>query len=517
MPALPIPHAGPQSTTNGVAQLRRGQSAERAYLGQSRRINTRSSSTDPASRSHGGHPPAHGKAMLLRESSDGGPTSADGFIGDSTHDVFFSRFGNSSTSLVSRAPTFASSSSAFTDESSLRNTDVTLPRRRSSTGSLGKQTRPPAAIDVASSLPSSTSIKGAFSGPFSDLVPVPDVVLRPRRSPSTSRKGACAAKSPSTPSFNPTLSAAELPPPARKLQRKPSPASRTPSSSSRADFSTHSSPYEPIPPRQERAPRPSLSCRPSFSATRCPSPSIGDGLPVPPLSPYDRPPSRSRSKTVTSRRGEDEEGSSSRTGTLRGGFLKLKKSTASLRSAFRSPRLDPSVPPTPPLPPLPPAPEPMLRARPATNQDESVKQFLAALQRSQDGSEAENRQRASTSIRPAELDHSMSSASRRSASTRLASPDTPQGFSFSPTTSSSPLPPLSTPSSPRRPRSRPRTATTQAGSPKAGEASGRRRRSASVGGAGSIARRPEPPLPRRLERLEMQRAPASVALALSPR
>ncbi|GAA5957461.1 hypothetical protein JCM10213_001327 [Rhodosporidiobolus nylandii] len=191
---------------------------------------------------------------------DSGDGDIDGLLarlpGD--HDVFSSRFGNSSTSLVSRAPTFVSSHSAFTDESSLATESEmasqhghgaksrqprlpasapiplrpSLARRRSSTGSLYGEKG--AANSSSSHLPVSASVPtpprtpafshGHVAAPFSNLVPVEDAPPKRSRSARSRETSAQdrAAEPPLPPAVPTTREIAELLPPVKKVKRKAS-------------------------------------------------------------------------------------------------------------------------------------------------------------------------------------------------------------------------------------------------------------------------------------------------------
>ncbi|GAA5978508.1 hypothetical protein JCM11641_007967 [Rhodosporidiobolus odoratus] len=397
-----------------IVPLRRRRSVDTGRLADSRLINARSNSMDP---------PPRRLATTLREQAkrkdsslprasgeDIPPFRMDDVISEKQHDVFSTSFGSSSTSLASRAPTFVSSRSAFTDESSLHTPDnaypevghlgtrdmpplpsppmsirSSVPRRRSSTGFLRQDdtaASPPSTTVVSSSVPARRAAAHSVgqAAPFSNLVAVEPSSRRPLRARENSRN--IQGEERAVPLASHMVIQVEGPPP-QKLKRKASLVVRgkyggDASSSSEAlparprvtakNSSTQSAPVA-VPRRSSSGPRPSLSAsRPAASL---------DALPIslPPLPPLPSHPSGSRahSRGRSKTKGAADE-ASSRSSTLRGSLLKLRKSTASLRSAFRS-RSDTPPPSPPPLPP-----PPVLHPRPPLARESSIGPFLAALQ-----------------------------------------------------------------------------------------------------------------------------------------
>ncbi|GAA5857178.1 hypothetical protein JCM8547_009356 [Rhodosporidiobolus lusitaniae] len=499
------------------------------------------------------------------------------------NDVFSAGWGYSSTSLVSRAPTFVSSSSAFTDESSLQTPEIdsapstsqhghgvdldphrtlraapipmrpALHRRHSSAGSLHPGEEEKSASSSSSRLPISSSVPVrrpffAPAAPFSNLVVVEDTPPpRPRRSSSRPRSRVAEQERFTPPALHKTVSITD--PPAKKLKRKASltvrgkyggeeapippfsPAlSRPPLSASPA--SSCSVPPAPVPPRR------SISARPSFAACRSPEPvNPLDVLPIslPPLPPpsSSSQPRRSRSKTKGAADGPSVVGKSS---TLRGSLLNLRrKSTASLRNAFRSSTRDDTPPPSPPpLPALPPLARPALKARPAVARDTSVEQLISALEKADGAKATDLRRRASLKTQVAGGGGGRSrETSQQGLEEKEGKGEGEAGFSFSPTASTDPnftpapfsdLPRApSTPPSParlhRRAHSRPRPSTaTTPSSPRGeraelsdGKAATSLRRVASTGTV--KPRRPPPPLPALVARLEAKCEKSEARLA----
>ncbi|GAA5899916.1 hypothetical protein JCM6882_007001 [Rhodosporidiobolus microsporus] len=606
-PPRPLQQAGGQEVV--IVPLRRRPSVDPPRLRESRQVNSRSPSSSGRSKRSMSVP----RKVSSQESATGGETDQEMALGAGHLDMLSSDFGYSTASLASRAPTFVSSHSAFTDESSLQTTDVAsaaasrgqldhgessrssrpassqpipirpaFSRRRSSTGSLyhpaeSPPSTPPSIALVSSSVPSARRIGPptlAQSAPFSNLVVVADVVerkSRSRRSASSRRPSLSFDEEPPLPpALHTTISITEGPP-AKKLQRKTSLTARGKyggGGSGQPPLSLGGLP-SPRPPLSATTkadsapaalPRPSISAaRPSFSASQPFSSSASSSAAAPPLDilpvhlPPLPPPSascrRSRSKTKTSadadasprREGTSSSiskssSSSSASSTFRGSLVKLKKSTASLRSAFRSSRHD--APPLSPVPPVPPTPAlPVLTPRSAVAQMGSAEAFIVALERVEKADEVvvgSLQRRASARARGASVDG------------RGEAPVA--GFSFAATVSSavppSPLYP-SSPSSPsshshshphRRSRSRPRPRTAStiphnhphpssspSSPPSADEplnssphsANGRLRRVASTGAVGvgnnGKPRRPPPPMPALVARLERQCARADAA------
>ncbi|GAA5832908.1 hypothetical protein JCM11251_000525 [Rhodosporidiobolus azoricus] len=491
-----------------------------------------------------------------------------------------SDFGYSSASLASRAPTFVSTHSAFTDESSWQTTDVAsaasksqldlsdsyrafrppdsqpvpirppFARRRSSTGSLydpspSPGTTPSIAV-VSSSVPSPRRMGPptlAQSAPFSNLVAVDDVRNTVPRRQTPSRRPSFD-KPALPPALHTTISITEGQP-ARKLHRKASLTARgkhggAGPASPRADLP---SPRPPLTAKSASAPavipRPSMSSRPYLTASRSfSSPTLPDILPIhlPPLPPPPPSAKRTRSKTKTASdvdASPQRSGSVTKSGTLRGSLVKLKKSTASLRSAFRSSRHD-EVPSSPP-PPLPPTPAlPILTPRSAVAQTTSTDAFIAALEQAEKVQEATLKRRASSRAgftgrsRADSVDGrsgvALEAFSYAATASSRASAGHPPPFAFPP---SSPPPP-SPSCTPRRSRSRPRPRTTstlphthahvrgsltedEEASPHSFTAAARLRRVASTGAV--KPRRSAPLMPALIARLERHCAKGEAAAA----
>ncbi|GAA6035188.1 hypothetical protein JCM8097_006410 [Rhodosporidiobolus ruineniae] len=473
-----------------------------------------------------------------------------GTMSDESHHVFSSAgFGYSTTSLASRAPTFVSSRSGFSDESSLHTSARSeshhghntiearqppsipirppLLRRRSSTGSIGEKNASPQPLSSSLPSPSHTAVFSRRpSAPFANLILVSDADSNSRRAPLTEPVGRDSLLPPETAAHQ------EKPAPPQKLKRKASMTVRGRyggvGSSSVEELAVRPPPRSAgIAPPSPNPPRRSVSSRPSFCTSHSGTSITTDSLSVPPVpSPSSRPSSRARSRTQTA---ADVDGGKSSSG-FRGGFVKLKKSTSSLRSAFRLSRQE-SVPPVPslPLPPTPP-PLPVLTPRSAVARGESVERLMSGLERAE----------APPNLRRRASERSPSSQRQPA----RPSEDIPvDGFSFAATASASPSPHTSprpaarrrqsspsssrptTPAppvpsrSPSRPssghgRSKSRPPSTSPSPESSSGSSTRLRRSASTGADGRKPRRPAPPLPALVARLEATCAKADAALAV---